>query len=314
MRYAIIGSGALGGLYGGLLARTGHDVHFLLRSDYEHVRRHGLTIESPWGDFQLDHVQAYRRSEDLPPCDVTIVALKTTANEQVPNLIAGPVGRGAPGGGGAAGGGEGVVMVLQNGLDIEGPAIDVVGRSRVLSGCCFLCSNKVGPGHIRHLDQGRVHFGSLEADGPASDIAGAVAADFAAAGVPIKVVDDVPKLRWRKLMWNIPFNGLSVVLNASTTQLIENAATENLAWRLIEEVHRGAAACGHAIPDEHKAQTIEATRKMVPYDSSMRLDYLAGRPLEIEAIFDHPLDAARRHGHEMPLVGMLRDQLAYLSV
>jgi 2-dehydropantoate 2-reductase len=299
-RYAIIGAGALGGLYGAMLARGGHDVHFLLKSDYEHVRKHGLKVDSIWGDFELPRVNAHATAATLPPCDVTIVALKTTQNHQLPELLATPTSQG------------GSVLVLQNGLDIETEAIAATSRDRVMSGCCFLCSNKVGPGHIRHLDQGRIVFGDLDQNVTHSR-AQQTAAEMVACGIDAKVSEHVVLVRWRKLMWNIPFNGLSVILDASTKELIDDPAGLHLATCLVDEVHRAASALGIVIPEDHKLQTIESTRKMVPYDSSMRLDFKSRRPMEIHAIFDNPVRSAATVGFEMPLVSALRDQLRFLD-
>lgn len=295
-RYAIIGSGALGGLYGAMLAKSGHEVHFLLRSDFQHVAENGLKIESVWGDFEISHPHIYRDAREMPACDVTIIATKTTQNDSMIDLLAAPTS------------GGGVVLVLQNGLNIESNAVELVGHDRVYSGCCFLCSNKVGPGHIRHLDEGRIVFGRLE--NSADDIAKTIAGEMIAAGIPAKTTDDVAMVRWRKLMWNIPFNGLSVVLDSSTKQLIESEDAVALAIQLVDEVYAGATSIGIEIPADQKLATIESTRKMVPYDSSMRLDYLAGRQMEIEAIFDNPIAASQI---EMPSVKMLRNQLAYLQ-
>ena len=138
--YAILGTGALGGLYGGLLARAGFEVHFLLNSDFEHVRAHGLRVDSPLGDFVLPQVNAHRWVTTMPPVDVVIVAWKTTANGQLAELLPPLANENT------------IFLVLQNGWDIERETADVVGPEQVLGGCCFLCSNKLVPGHIHHLD------------------------------------------------------------------------------------------------------------------------------------------------------------------
>ena len=300
--YAVIGSGALGGLYGGLLAKAGFDVHFLFRRDYQHVRQHGLKVESILGDFELSHVQAYDNVQEMPQCDVTILGLKTTQNHLLQELLPPVCGE------------HGHVLCLQNGLNVERDSATVVGGDRVLGGCCFLCSNKVGPGHIRHLDQGRIVFGDW---GPmateASVLARSIAEDLVTAGIDANTTDDLPQTRWRKLMWNIPFNGLSVVLDASTKQLIEDPSATNLAVDLIHETRAAAEACGVVIPEWMAEKTIEVTKEMVPYDSSMRLDFLAGRPMEIQAIFGNPIDEALQHGFSMRRVEVLRDQLTFLS-
>lgn len=300
--YAIIGCGALGGLYGGMLARNGQQVHFLLRSDYEHVTEQGLRVESPWGNFTLANVNTHAKAETIPPCDVTIVGLKTTANDQLTELLPPPTAQG------------GLVLVLQNGLDVEAESAKVVGADRVLGGCCFLCSNKVGPGHIRHLDYGRIVFGDyVQQESGLSRRAIAIRDDLVAAGIDVVATDDLLMARWRKLMWNITFNGLSVVLDASTKELIEHPDSLALCEAIVAEVHAAASKCGVAIPEEMKAKTIDNTRTMVPYDSSMRLDFLHRRPMEIESIFGNPIRTAHQYGASMPRVDAMYRQLKYID-
>ena len=186
-RYAIIGTGALGGFYGARLQRAGFDVHFLLHSDYDHVARHGLVCESKDGDFALPVVHAYRDARALPACDVVIVALKATQNHHLPALL--PA--------------TGTVLLMQNGLGGEELVAGIVGPERVVSGLSFLCSNRVGPGHIRHLYYGQVALGEFATRG-GSDRLRTLAADFARAGIPVDLIDDFRVARWTKLVWNIP--------------------------------------------------------------------------------------------------------------
>ncbi len=301
-RYAIIGSGALGGLYGGMLARQGFDVHFLLHHDYQHVRDHGLRVDSPQGDFVLPNVQAHATPESMPACDVTIVGLKTTRNGLLADLLPAPTR------------GGGVVLVLQNGLDVEADSAAVVGEDRVLGGCCFLCSNKVGPGHIRHLDFGRIVFGEYARDRQqVTPRVERIQDEMSSAGIDVKTTPSLRMARWHKLMWNIPFNGLSVVLDASTRELVDDPHAVALADAIVREVHQAAAACGFDVPAETIEKTIEVTRSMVAYDSSMRLDYLNHRPMEVESIFGNPLRAAGECGATMPRVEMLYQQLKFLD-
>lgn len=298
--YAIIGSGALGGLYGGMLARHGHQVHFLFNSDFEHVVSNGLKVESPWGDFHLSEVNAHQTAETMPACDVTIVGLKTTRNELLADLLPSPTRDG------------GVVLVLQNGLGIEEDSAAIVGADRVLGGCCFLCSNKVGPGHVRHLDFGRIEFGEYNVR-EVTPRAQQICDDLQSSGIDVKITPDLLLARWRKLMWNIPFNGLSVALDASTKELVDDPESVALVDSIIREVHTAAASCGVEIDPGMISKTVEVTRTMVPYDSSMRIDYLNRRPIEVEAIFGNPLRAAEQQGTPMPRVEMLYRQLKFLD-
>lgn len=299
--YAVLGVGALGGLYGGLLARAGQDVHFLLHSDFEHVQQHGLRVDTPLGNFHLPRVQAYRNATDMPRVDVVIVAWKTTANaalaDTLPHLLRD----------------DGCVLVLQNGWDVERQSTEIVGVERVLGGCCFLCSNKVGPGHIHHLDYGRIAFGEYAPlqSGTITPRLRRIEQEFRAAGIDMTATEDLRHTRWAKLMWNIPFNGLSVVLNALTDRIMAVPETAALAERLMQEVRTAADGCGSQIEEQLVTKLLDDTRKMVPYASSMLLDYQQGRPMEVEAIFGNPLRAAQAAGVAVPRIEMLYQQLKF---
>ncbi len=306
MRYGVIGTGALGGYYGGLLARNGCEIHFLMRSDADYVRKHGLRVDSKKGDFIVPDAKAYSRVEEMPKCDVLIIAIKSTQNVDLPALLQPLMDR------------ETYAVVLQNGLYVEQATEEVVGRGRIMGGCCFLCTNKVGPGHIKHLDYGDILLGAYRGcDGlspPVPDtVLEKVVADFAGAGIPIQATLDLQASRWKKLMWNIPFNGLSVILNASTDRIMNNPSSRKLAEEVMREVLHAAVACGHDIPETHVEYLMDHTDKMVPYDSSMRLDYLASRPMELQAIFGNPLQAARQAGFEAVRIGMMYQQLSFLD-
>lgn len=306
MRYGVVGTGALGGYYGGLLARSGCDVHFLMRSDAAHVREHGLRVDSKHGDFIVPDVKAYSRVEEMPTCDIIIVALKSTQNHALPALLK-PLMHD-----------NSFAVVLQNGLHVEQATEQIVGRGRVMGGCCFLCTNKVGPGHVKHLDYGDILLGAYRGpDGlsPAvpDPIMQAVVADFAQATIPIQATPNLQTSRWKKLMWNIPFNGLSVILDASTDRIMNDPAGRKLAEAIMREVRLAAVACGQDVPESHVDYLMDHTDKMVPYDSSMRLDYLAGRPMELQAIFGNPLRAANEAGFEATRIGMMYEQLQFLD-
>lgn len=302
--YAIIGTGALGGYYGACLQRVGLDVHFLLHSDYEQVREQGLVVESPKGNFTLPQVNAYGDAATMPPCDVVIVALKTTHNHLLPQMLATVIKD------------DGVVLVLQNGLGIEQEVARIVGSKRVMGGLCFLCSNKLGPGHICHLDYGEITLGEYTPNAQMGGITKRmrqIADDFEQAGIPIKLAEDLLLARWQKLVWNIPYNGLSVVLNATTNELMADQYTRSLVEQLMAEVVAGAATAHRMISDRFIQKMLDYTENMTPYRTSMKIDYDEGRPLEVEAIFGNPLRVATAAGADLPLISMLYRQLKFLD-
>ena len=299
-RYAIVGSGALGGLYGALLSRAGADVHFLFHTDCEHVRRHGLRVDSSWGNFTLDRVNAYASTSEMPECDVVCVCLKTTANRLLPEMLA-PLVRDRT-----------VVLLMQNGLGAEEEVAAAFPGAKVGGGMCYLCSNRVGPGHIHHVDYGQVTFGA-HSPGMDAEIE-SIMGDFARADVPVEKSPDLRTGRWMKLVWNIPYNGLSVVLAAGTDSIMSSPATAALAKELMTETIAGGRACGAAIEFAF-ADLMEAfTGMMKPYKTSMVLDYEARRPLEIEYLYRRPLDAARRAGVALPRIDTLATLLEHLDL
>jgi 2-dehydropantoate 2-reductase len=302
--YAILGTGALGGFYGARLQQSGAEVHFLLRSDYQHVRQHGLIIDSVQGNFKLPQVNAYASVKQMPPCDVVVIALKTTQNYLLPQLLPPLVSENS------------TVLVLQNGLGVEAKVAQIVGTEKVVGGLCFICSNKIAPGHIHHLDYGAVVLGQYSANNQPCGITqrmSDIAEDFRQADISIELIEDLFLARWQKLVWNIPFNGLSVVLNATTEEMMANSAVQNLAEHLMREVQIAAEACGRSLPDSYIQKMLDHTAKMKPYRTSMKIDYDERRPLEIEAIFGNPLHAAEQAGAPIPRIEMLYQQLQFLD-
>jgi 2-dehydropantoate 2-reductase len=298
--YAIIGTGALGGFYGARLQRAGCELHFLLHRDYEHVRQHGLICESPDGDFTLPKVNAYADVQEMPKCDVVCVCLKTTQNHLLPQLLP-PIVKD-----------DGVVLVMQNGLGMEAQVAEIVGAQRVAGGLCFLCSNKIGPGHIRHLGYSLVALGEFATRGISGRLH-AIADDLQRAGVEIELAEDLDVIRWQKLVWNIPYNGLSVVLDATTRELMTQPHTRQLVEEIMREVVADAQTCGVAVTDEIIEKMLSNTEKMTPYRTSMKIDYDEHRPLEVEAIFGNPLRAVQRTEAASPLLEQLYHQLKFLD-
>ncbi len=303
--YAVIGSGAVGAYYGGCLQRLGREVHYLCRSDYEHVSQHGWRIDSYKGNFVLPQAQVYRDVKDMPACDVVIVALKTTSNHLLPKLLPPMMHDNT------------VVLMLQNGLGIEQQVGEIVGHENVMGGLCFICSHKLGPGHVHHMDYGRVEFADHTADGSPAGITPrlrTVSQDFERAGNDVVVNEDLVQARWRKLVWNVPFNGLSVVLDTDTLSIMSDDALRQRAHGLMLEVKRAAKACaGREIEDAFIRMMLDWTAKMEPYLPSMKIDYDEGRPMEIEAIFGAPLRGAQSVGCDVPGLSEVYERLSAIN-
>jgi 2-dehydropantoate 2-reductase len=303
--YAIIGTGAVGGYYGGLLAKAGYDVHFLVHSGYKLVKINGLVVKSKNGDFHLPTIRAYRSASDIPPCDVVLICLKAVNNSvlkaMLPKLV-------KP---------DGVAIVMENGLGVEDEVADIIGPDRVMGGLCFICSRKIAPGAIHHIDYGSVKFAEYSADHSPRGITDRmqqIGDDFKKAGVsPVELSADLQVARWQKLVWNIPFGGLCITMNTNTHRIMQGKSSRKLAESIMLELIDGAAALGHGFPREFADKMMAAADAMHPTQPSIKLDFDAGKPMELKNIFVNPLRALQKAGFKAPLLKSLYREIRYLT-
>lgn len=299
LTYAVVGTGAIGGYYGTKLARAGHDVHFLLHSDYDYVRQHGLKVSSCDGDFMLPNVQVYSDTHAMPKADVVLVGLKSTNQHLLRSLLP-PLLKD-----------DTVVVLIQNGIGLEADVQSWFPELWLAAGLAFICSAKTEPGHIRHQCYGSINLGNYSC--PDKKRIDAILSDFIESGIDAHEVE-YAEARWKKAVWNMPFNGMTVALHTQTDQLLSCPATRQLIYEQMMEVINAANALGIIGLDESFAQKMmETTDAMVPYSPSMRLDYDFGRPMEIEYIYTRPIAEARRVGAAMPRLEMLERELRFLE-
>lgn len=307
VKIAVVGCGAVGSFYGGKLARAGHEVHFLLRSDFETVRRKGVLICSPQGDFRIQPKCA-REPQQIGPCDLVLIGLKTTANEAFAGLLPPLVGS------------HTALMTLQNGLGNEEELARLFAVEQIMGGLCFVCLNRIEPGFIHHMDHGQVIVGEFQRwpEPRTHDIASL----FRNAGVPCSVTDNLARAHWEKLTWNIPFNGLGVAGAAglealvspervpripsslgpclTTDKILAEPAWAALVRELILEVIHSARALGFNLSEALVDKQIERTLTMGAYKASTLVDFERGQPLELKSLFLEPLRQAQEVGVPVP--------------
>jgi 2-dehydropantoate 2-reductase len=299
MKYGIIGTGAIGGYYGAKLAHAGQEVHFLLRSDYEYVKQHGLQVDSCDGSFHLDDVNAYQRPEDMPVCDVVLVCLKSVNNSKLPALLP-PLLHDRT-----------LVVLIQNGIGVEEDVQKMFPDVQLAAGLAFICSAKTQPGLVSHQCYGSINLADYSCRDEA--LIQAVVDEFREAGVETGLVE-YHEARWKKAVWNMPFNGMTVALHTQTDLLLKNKSTRQLIREQMMEVVTTAQHLGVKNIDESFVdKMIEMTDAMTPYSPSMRLDYDFHRPMEIYYIYSRPLEIAREADCRMPKLEMLEAELRFLE-
>lgn len=290
MRIAILGAGAVGGYYGGRLAQHGEDVHFLYRSELDAVRRDGLRLESVDGNWQ-GPVAAYGSADAMPRCDVAILGFKTAQVDLLPDLLSRVLKD------------DGVAACLMNGLGNEEACAAVVGADRVLAGAAFICAERGKPGVVHHFAAGGLSFAPYFDAGRdrLQVLADDLGARFRAAGVPVRSATDGRKVKWAKLVWNVPFSGLSIYYGGVTTDhLVHDPGKAAFARALMEEVLLAARADGVELDPRGIEDNFRQTAGMGAYRPSILVDFEKGRPMEHEAIVGEPLRRAEAAGIGVP--------------
>lgn len=299
MNYGIIGTGAIGGYYGARLAQSGQEVHFLLHRDYDYVCEHGLQIDSCNGSFHLDKPNIYRQTSDMPPCDVVLVCLKTTNNHLLPTLLP-PLLHECT-----------LVVLIQNGVGVEADVQQLFPGVQLAAGLAFICSAKTEPGRVSHQCYGQINLANYSCRD--DELMQLVAAHFNAAGVKAGLVE-YNEARWKKAVWNMPFNGMTVALNTRTDLLLSHPATRQLIREQMMEVLGAARSLGvENIGEDFVELMLKMTDEMTPYSPSMKLDFDFHRPMEIHYLYERPIELARQAGFAMTRLQMLMQELTFLD-
>jgi 2-dehydropantoate 2-reductase len=301
-RIAVVGSGAVGLFYGGRLAASGADVHFLMRSGFDEARAGGIRVYSPsLGDIRIEHPKVFLKPYEIGPSDLVIISLKATANGSLETLLPPLLHE------------KTALITLQNGLDNEEHLASLHGAERVLGGLCFVCLTRRTPASVDHFGHGRLSIGEFERS-PLPRTRRVVDA-FRQSGIDAKLVPNLATERWRKLVWNIPFNGLAVAEGGlSVDKILADPILNARCRALMEETILVATALGHSIESEFADLQIERTYQMGAYKPSTLVDWLAGKELEIEAIWGEPLKQATKAAISVPNLDLLYNRLKNLEI
>src|SRR5579859_5316373 len=274
MRVVVIGAGGIGGLYGGLLARAGHDVRFLARGSHlKAIQEHGLRVQSvQFGTFTIA-ARASDSTAELGPgeADLVLFAVKTfdldIAGAAARELLAA----------------DGAVLTFQNGVDAPDRLAELVGPGRVLIGTTGLETTILEPGVIGHLSNRHYVFvGALH--GPPTLPVMDVVSTLKAAAINAAVAEDGHRALWEKAYVLLPMATITSVTQAPIGTIRDLPESRALIEALLDEVLAVASAYGYALP-EARRQAAEIIYSWA-YDgkASMARDFERGRRTELEAL------------------------------
>jgi len=291
MRVLIVGAGSVGLYFGGRLAQSGAEVSVVVRSDYETAKRSGYEVSSIAGDFHFAPHLVLRNAAEYPGvADYVILTTKVLPTVDRVALLRPAIRSKST-----------VIVLIQNGIDIEEEIRSAFPDNELLSTIAYIGASRPAPGKVLHQGSGVLQMGVYPRGiSPALEN---LAAAFAAVNVKCEMMDDIVFTRWNKLLWNLPYNPVSVLAGgADTARMSRRDELEKLCADLMSEVIRVANASGVALAEPLAEKQREFTRNFPPYKTSMLQDFEAGRALEVEAILGNTLRVAHRVGVDVPRI------------
>jgi 2-dehydropantoate 2-reductase len=272
MRIAVMGTGGVGGYFGGLLAQAGEDVTFIARGEHlRAIQADGLRVESVHGDFTVRPAQATDDPSTVGPVDLVLFATKTYQIEEAAGAMRPLIGP------------ETVVLPLQNGVDASERVADILGSEHVLGGVCYIVSAIAGPGIIQQRSEfRRIVLGEL--DGQVTPRVEVITAALQRTGAPVELSTAINKMRWTKFLFIASFSGMGAVTRVPAGELMACAETRQMLELAMREIEALAAAGGVRLDDDVVPETMAFCDNLAPdATASMQRDIMEGRPSELEA-------------------------------
>jgi 2-dehydropantoate 2-reductase len=297
MRFAIVGSGAVGGYFGAKLARNGQEVTFIARGAHlAAIREHGLRIQSAkLGDFVV-HAAAHDDPTQVGPVDVVLFTVKAYDNSEALKLLTPLMGR------------DSVVLTLQNGVDSVDDVAGAVGESRVLGGTTYVATALESPGLIVQTGVHRsIIFGEAFGDRTGiSERVQRIAAVMGPSDIQVTPVADGRVPIWDKFVYLAPFSGFTGAARLPIGGIWGDPHVQEMFYSAAREIAAVAAAEGVTISADRFARLKEYMDNIPPTTrSSLLIDLEMGKRIEVEALQGAAVRRAAKHGVPMPIISTL---------
>jgi 2-dehydropantoate 2-reductase len=290
MKICVVGVGAVGGYFGGKLARAGFDVTFISRGQtLEVLQKDGLRIKSYAGDFSIKKPKVAHDFKVLADADLILLCVKSYCTKEVAKAMQRVISD------------KTVIVSLQNGIENEDILADILGTDKVIGSVVFITSSMPEPGLINHTSYGKIMLGEL--NGKETERVRKIEKLFLDAAVPAGVTLSIKKELWKKLMLNIPYNGFTALVRGPLKNYFDVPEAQECFWRAMKEVQAVAQMEGHFLTDEDVENALKFTKAdgFINFKSSTLLDIEAGKPVEIEAMQGAVMKAAKKYNIDVPI-------------
>jgi 2-dehydropantoate 2-reductase len=291
LKIGVIGSGAVGGFYGAMLRKAGHEVIFLARGAHlQSMKEHGLLIHADFASFRVDGTFTDNLS-NVSQADLLLFTVKSTDTRETamalyPLLKA-----------------DSMVLTLQNGVDNEEVLAEIFGKERLLSGAAYISCRVEEPGVIRQQGPYAIIMGALAKS--AQDQAAAVQEMFQGAGIECRLTDSILERKWDKLLWNVTFNPLSAATRATVGEILDCDNLRATAERVLKEAVQIGTACGVEMSQHVIDRIFPAAEQVRNHQTSMLQDRERGKRMEIESLCGFFVRKAASLGIDVPVLQTL---------
>ncbi|KGM44546.1 hypothetical protein JY97_00085 [Alkalispirochaeta odontotermitis] len=290
MKIAVIGAGAMGSLFGAMLAEADNEVwlYDVWQEHVDTINRDGLSIERD-GNTRRVRLSATSYPDRIERAELTIIFVKSTQTRvaaQTALQVAGP---------------EGSVMTLQNGMGNADCIAELIDPERILAGTTSHGATMLGAGRIRHAGIGPTTIGTWSTTEQGRRLAGRFADFFTEAGIVTEAVDDVRSVVWNKLLINIGINAITALSGIRNGQILDLEITRKLSRIAVEEAMTVARARGVAIREDAVDIVFHVAEATAVNRSSMGQDVDNHRQTEIAAINGFIVREAQELGIETPI-------------
>jgi 2-dehydropantoate 2-reductase len=290
MKIAIVGTGAMGSVYASLLGKAGHEVWAIdtWQDHIDTIATSGLSVSGASGSFVVDTLHVGRSPHDAGHCDVWVIATKASAVDEVAAAIAPLL---EP---------DNVVMAFQNGLGAGERVARHIPQEHIVIGIAEGFGSSIPlPGHVHHEGMRMIRIGEM--DGGLTDRVRRMERVWHEAGFNVRAFHDVTLMIWEKFLCNVTLSAPCAAFDVTVGELMSDPEAWRVALGCTSEAYRLGVATGVRFSFDDPLQYVTDFAATIPNTSpSMRLDHLAGRGSEIDAINGQVVALSRELGLETP--------------